>query len=111
MSTTDKPDFARLPIKWIQSGGVAVFDSRLGNGERCLLEQNTSLGALRLFISLCMLADYYTGQLKTTYPKLIALSGLSRPIVARSLKRLVEVGLLEKYNKPICEGTVLQMAG
>lgn len=111
MSTTDKPDFARLPIKWIQNGGVAVFDSRVGDGERCQLEQNKSLGALRLFISLCMLADYYTGQLKTTYPKLIALSGLSRPIVARSLKRLVEVGLLEKYDKPVCEGTVLQMAG
>ncbi|MBC3455903.1 MULTISPECIES: hypothetical protein [Pseudomonas] len=111
MRTQVKADFARLPIKWIQSGGVAVFDSRLGDGERCQLEQNKSLGALRLFISLCMIADYYTGQVKTTYPKLIALSGLSRPIVARSLKRLVEAGLLEKYDKPLREGTILQMAG
>lgn len=111
MSRTEKPDFARLPIKWIQSGGVAMFDSRVGDGKRCQLEQNKSIGALRLFLSLCMLADYYTGKLKTTYPKLIALSGLSRPIVARSLRRLVELGLLEKYDKPVCEGTLLQMAG
>nr|WP_288466196.1 hypothetical protein [uncultured Pseudomonas sp.] len=76
-----------------------------------MLEQNRSIGALRLYISLCMLANYYTGQLSTTYPKLIALSGLSRPIVARSLKRLVEMGLLEKFDKPLREGTVLQMAG
>ncbi|MEE1865382.1 hypothetical protein [Pseudomonas auratipiscis] len=111
MSTQDKGDFARLPIKWIQGGSVAAFDSRVDGGARCLLEQNTSLGALRLYVSLCMIANYYTGQVTTTYPKLIALSGLSRPIVARSLKRLVEVGLLEKYGKPLREGTVLQMAG
>jgi len=111
MSIHVKADFARLPIKWIQSGGVAAFDSRVGDEARCALQQNTSIGALRLFVSLCMLADYYTGQVKTTYPKLIALSGLSRPIVARSLKRLVDEGMLEKYDTPVREGTILQMAG
>ncbi|SDV08902.1 hypothetical protein SAMN04490181_4557 [Pseudomonas brenneri] len=52
MSIHVKADFARLPIKWIQSGGVAAFDSRVGDEARCALQQNTSIGALRLFVSL-----------------------------------------------------------
>ncbi|WP_369988848.1 hypothetical protein [Pseudomonas xanthosomatis] len=111
MSTNETADFARLPIKWIQGGGVAAFDNRVGEEARSRTQQNSSITALRLFISLCMLANYHTGQVRTTYPKLIALSGMSRPIVARSLKRLVEEGLLEKVEKPIREGTLLQLAG
>lgn len=111
MSITTRADFARLPIKWIQSGRVAVFDSRVGDEPRNRAQQNSSIAALRLFVSLCMLADYYTGQVKTTYPQLIALSGLSRPIVARALRRLEEEGLLKKSGKPIREGSILQLAG
>ncbi|WP_223434174.1 MULTISPECIES: hypothetical protein [unclassified Pseudomonas] len=111
MSSSETVDFARLPIKWIQSGGVTVFDSRVGEESKNRVQQNSSIAALKLFISLCMLADYHSGQLATTYPKLIALSGLSRPIVARALKRLIQEGLLEKVEKPIRQGTILQMAG
>lgn len=111
MSTKETADFARLPIKWIQGGGVAAFDSRVGEEARSRPLQNSSISTLRLFISLCMIANYHTGQVRTTYPKLIALSGMSRPIVARSLKRLVQEKLLEKIDKPIREGTILQLAG
>lgn len=105
------PAFARLPIKWIQSGELANFDSRVEGQAISRFEQNSSIAALRLFVSLCMIADYHSGQIKTTYPRLIALSGLSRPIIARALRRLVKEGLLEKIVKPIREGTALQMAG
>lgn len=111
MKPTVLPAFARLPIKWIQSGEVAKFDSRIDGQAISRTEQNSSIAALRLFVSLCMIADYHSGQVKTTYPRLIALSGLSRPIVARALKRLVKERLLEKIEKPIREGTALQMAG
>lgn len=111
MKPADLPAFARLPIKWIQNAGIAVFDSRIGDQPRSRAEQNSSIAALRLFVSLCMVADYHSGEIKTTYPKLIALSGLSRPIVAGALKRLVQEGLLKKIEKPIREGTALQLAG
>jgi len=111
MKPADLPAFARLPIKWIQNAGIAVFDSRIGGQPRSRAEQNSSIAALRLFVSLCMVADYRSGQVETTYPKLIALSGLSRPIVAGALKRLVQEGLLKKIDKPIREGTALQLAG
>ncbi|MFQ6575292.1 hypothetical protein [Pseudomonas sp. UM16] len=111
MSTTETKDFARLPIRWIQKEGVAAFDSRVGEDARNRAQQNSSIAALKLFICLCMLADYHSGKLNTTYPKLIALSGLSRPIVAKALKRLEKESLLEKVDKPIREGTTLQMAG
>ncbi|MDX9668622.1 hypothetical protein QMK50_27125 [Pseudomonas sp. P5_152] len=109
--SNETTDFARLPIKWIQGGGVAAYDSRVGDEARNRPQQNSSIAALRLFVSLCMIADYQSGQVKTTYPKLIALSGLSRPIVARALKRLVLEGMLHKVDKPIRQGTILQMAG
>ncbi|WAB99737.1 hypothetical protein OSW16_08885 [Pseudomonas putida] len=111
MPRKENADFARLPIKWIQGGGITAFDSRVGDDARTRALQNASIAALRLFISLCMLADYHTGQVRTTYPKLIALCGMSRPIVARSLKRLVQEGLLKKIDSPIREGTVLQLSG
>ncbi|WP_447649152.1 hypothetical protein [Pseudomonas abietaniphila] len=111
MKSIELPAFARLPIKWIQNAGVAVFDSRVTGQPRSRAQQNSSIAALKLFVSLCMIADYHSGQVETTYPKLIALSGLSRPIVAGALKRLVQEGLLEKIDKPIREGTALQLAG
>lgn len=111
MKTSELPPFARLPIKWIQGGGIAVFDSRIEDQARSRAHQNSSIAALKLFVSLCMVANYHSGQVDTTYPKLIALSGMSRPIVAGALKRLVQERLLEKIDKPIREGTALQLAG
>ncbi len=86
----DLPRFARLPIKWIQEGGLVALGNRADREapiSRPL--QNCSLAALKLFLCLCMRADFNTGSLSTTYPQLIALSGMSRPLVARALKRLV----------------------
>ncbi|QOF85566.1 hypothetical protein [Pseudomonas sp. EGD-AKN5] len=73
--------------------------------------QNCSLAALKLFICLCMRADFNTGSLSTTYPQLMALSGMSRPLVARALKRLISEKLVSKVDKPLREGTELKLAG
>lgn len=58
-----------------------------------------------------MRADFNTGSLSTTYPQLIALSGMSRPLVARALKRLVSEALVSKIDKPLREGTELKLSG
>lgn len=110
--TADLPRFARLPIRWIQEGNLVAFGNRPSQGapvSRPL--QNCSLAALKLFICLCMRADFSTGALSTTYPQLMALSGMSRPLVARALKRLISEKLVSKVDKPLREGTELKLAG
>lgn len=114
-TATKRPEvslFSKMPIKWIQDGGLARFASRpTPTAEKDLKLQNGSISALKLYMTLCMKATFSTGEVKTTYRKLIALSGMSRPIVAGALQRLVDEDLITKRSKSLREGSVIYING
>lgn len=104
--------FSKMPIKWIQDGGLVNFGNRsTPMAEKELKLQNGSIAALKLYMTLCLKATFGTGEVKTTYNKLIALSGMSRPVVARALKRLVDEELITKKSKSLCEGSSIYING
>jgi len=104
--------FSKIPIKWIQDGGLAGFSSRpTATAPKDLKLQNACISALKLYMTLCMKATFGTGEVKTTYPKLIALSGMSRPTIARALQRLVDEGLITKRSKSLREGSQIYING
>jgi len=104
--------FSKMPIKWIQDGGLVSFSSRpTATASKDSKLQNACISALKLYMTLCMKTTFGTGEVKTTYPKLIALSGMSRPTIARALKRLVDEGLITKRSKSLREGSQIYING
>lgn len=124
-----KSEWAKLPLRWIHAGGLASFtDMKLKRtpvpenlrwmgreGTEAWLHdketRNTCIAALRLYLVLCCRADFKTGVAAVTYPELIKLARMARPIVARSIKRLVEAGLIQKKKQPRKEGSVIIIEG
>lgn len=104
--------FAKMPIKWIQEGGLKAFGNRPAPDDAIdLKHQNGSITALKLYMTLCIKATFQTGEVKTTYSQLISLSGMSRPVIARSLKRLVDAGLITKMSTSLRQGSVIYING
>ena len=104
--------FSKMPIKWIQEGGLKAFSNRsTPSGVIDLKHQNGSISALKLYMTLCIKTTFGTGEVKTTYNKLIALSGMSRPIIAKALKRLVDAELITKKSKTLRQGSVIYING
>jgi hypothetical protein len=104
--------FSKMPIKWIQDGELVKFGNRpTPTAKKALKLQNGSIAALKLYMTLCIKTTFGTGEVNTTYNKLIALSGMSRPVIARALKRLVEEGLITKKSQSLCEGSSIYING
>lgn len=121
------PLWAKMPIEWIQSDGLRKFKSMTieqptaddGSKQRARrklevpdrLERNRSIAALKLYIAICIRTDFHTGQAKTSYDELITLTGMSRPIVARSLKQLEEQGRITRTEQSLRSGTLIYVCG
>lgn len=98
MSKTPEPKlrWAKMPNRWIMRGGLKNFGERDGEGQVDLTALNTSLAALKVYLAICTRAEYKSGVVKTTYPELCALAGLSRNVIARSLQVLEENGCIRR---------------
>ncbi|HGP1218874.1 MarR family transcriptional regulator [Pseudomonas aeruginosa] len=118
--TKKKSEWAKLPLRWIHKGGLQTFTdmklkkTRVPEGQEwteALLHdreaRNTCIAALRLYLVLCCRADYKSGEAAVTYPELMKLAQMSRPIVARSITRLVTAGLIRKKEQTRKEGSVI----
>lgn len=123
--TKKKSEWAKLPLRWIHEGGLVTFTdtklkkTRVSADERWTGREwteawlhdkearNTCIAALRLYLVLCCRADYKSGEAAVTYPELMKLAHMSRPIVARSIKRLVTAGLIRRKEQPRKEGSVI----
>ncbi|MEN5042906.1 MarR family transcriptional regulator [Pseudomonas koreensis] len=121
------PLWAKLPIEWIQADELRNFKSttleqqtveegaqrktrrRLEVPDRA--ERNRSIAALKLYIAICIRTDFHTGQAKTSYDELITLTGMSRPVVARSLKQLEEMGRITRTEQSLRSGTLIYVCG
>lgn len=77
--------WAKLPSAWIEAGGLQAFRwSAKGGGAN-----GDNIAALMTLIVLAHHADEQAGDVKLTYDELEALTGLSRPKLARGLELLV----------------------
>ena len=123
--TKRKSEWAKLPLRWIHEGGLVTFTDmklkkmRVPEDQRWMGREwtetwlhdketrNTCIAALRLYLVLCCRADYKSGEAAVTYPELMKLAHMSRPIVARSITRLVTAGLIRKKEQHRKEGSVI----
>lgn len=117
------PLWAKLPIHWIQQHGLRMFTSTVLNepatrsksGQRIpepdRTERNRSIAALKLYMAICIRTDFHTGKAKTSYEELITLTGMSRPVIARSLKRLEELGRITRAEQSLRSGTLIYVCG
>ncbi|MCQ3032562.1 helix-turn-helix domain-containing protein [Pseudomonas syringae] len=98
MSKTPLPElrWAKMPNRWAMQGGLKRFGERDGNAQVDLTVLNTSLAALKVYLAICTRAKYETGVVKTTYPELCRLAGLSRNVIARSLQVLEDNGYIRR---------------
>jgi hypothetical protein len=117
------PLWAKLPIHWIQQHGLRRFsstvlkeakaESKNGRGvpEPDRAERNHSIAALKLYMAICIRTDFHTGEANTSYEELITLTGMSRPVIARSLKRLEELGRITRTKQSLRSGTLIYVCG
>ncbi|MGO4308532.1 MarR family transcriptional regulator [Pseudomonas sp. KB_15] len=121
------PLWAKLPIEWIQADELRKFKSTtvkqqaveegpLRRARRRLevpdrAERNRSIAALKLYIAICIRTDFHTGQAKTSYDELITLTGMSRPVIARTLKQLEELGRITRTEQSLRSGTLIYVCG
>lgn len=108
-----KSEWAKLPIRWIHEGALVDFRGRSTRpSSRLFLHlvqpevdapalRNESLAALKLFLVLCCRADFSTGMAKVTYTELCKLGVMSRAVVARSLLRLENAGLIARETRAV----------
>lgn len=113
--TKQVSEWAKMPIGWIQGGGLSAFTNRsldwMGQERFSRKQQNESIAALKLYLVLCIRTDYETGFAKVTYEELVRLSGMSKPIVASSLKKLEAENLIRRKPQPLREGSSIYLEG
>ncbi|VXC38488.1 conserved hypothetical protein [Pseudomonas sp. 8BK] len=114
MSEQRIPEWSKVPIVWIQKGGLTSFSARnpkvpFASDEKGLI--NSSIAALRLYLVICCSADFRTGLAQVTYDRLVKLAHLSRPIVSKGLKRLEAEGLIRRIAQPLKKGTMISITG
>lgn len=106
------PLWAKMPTRWIHNHGLNAFTNRdPDSGELSTVVQNESIGALKLYMALCIRADFNTGMVKTTYDKLVELTGMSRAVIARSLDGLERRKLIRREVKSLREGSLIFIEG
>ena len=80
--------FRKLPTWWLREGlGMKRFR---GGGEA-----GTSIAALKCLLAITLESDGENREARVSYSALMDLTGLSRPMVARGVKRLEEEGITE----------------
>ncbi|KIU53304.1 MULTISPECIES: hypothetical protein [Pseudomonas] len=116
-----KSEWAKLPIRWIHEGALVDFRGRSTRpSSRLFLHlvqpevdapalRNESLAALKLFLVLCCRADFSTGMAKVTYTELCKLGVMSRAVVARSLLRLENAGLIARETRALKSGSLIKI--
>ncbi|BCS42453.1 MULTISPECIES: hypothetical protein [Pseudomonas] len=91
--------WAKMPNRWVMGGGLAGFSDRNGAGKLDVTHLNSSIAALKVYLAVCTRAKYETGIARTTYPELSELVGMSRSVIARSL-RILEAHQLLRRDSP-----------
>lgn len=109
-------DWAKLPIDWIREGGLAKFADEAYSLKTLWMKEdrsarNVCISSLKLYLALCCRADFTTGNASVTYEELIRLTGLSRPTVSRSLKRLETEKLIQRKAQALRKGSSIQIFG
>lgn len=110
--TKEVPLWAKLPIAWIQRNELEEFSNRGGWAYLpSRSERNKSIAALKLYVALCIRADFHTGTVVTTYDELITLTGMSRPIIANALKVLESRKRISRTAQSLRAGTTIYISG
>lgn len=119
-------EWAKLPLRWIHSNGLTRFSDRMIKSvpahpqfpvvtvERPVdveAMRNECIAALRLYLVLCCQATFNDGVVGTTYPKLMQLAKMSRPVVAKGLARLEQERLISRKKQPRKMGSALTIEG
>ncbi|MBR7200324.1 winged helix-turn-helix transcriptional regulator [Pseudomonas sp. 14A] len=109
-------DWAKLPIDWIREGGLGKFEDESYSLKSLWMTEdksarNVCISSLKLYLALCCRADFPTGNASVTYEELIRLTGLSRPTVAKALKRLETEELIQRKAQALRKGSSIQICG
>ncbi|WP_065948575.1 winged helix-turn-helix transcriptional regulator [Pseudomonas sp. 1 R 17] len=73
--------------------------------------RNLCISSLKLYLALCCRTDFTTGNATVTYEDLIRLTDLSRPTVAKALKRLEAEGLIQRKAQALRRGANIMICG
>jgi hypothetical protein len=84
-------DWVRLPVPWVEKGGLKAFQWSAGQGSDCT-------AALMTLIALAHCADPETGVAKVTYDDLCHATGLSRAKLSSGLGVLQENALVKRWH-------------
>ncbi|MEO6676905.1 MAG: hypothetical protein ABIO21_05975 [Pseudomonas sp.] len=99
--------WAKMPNRWVMGGGLAGFSDRNGAGKLDVTHLNSSIAALKIYLAVCTRAKYETGIARTTYPELSELVGMSRSVIARSLRILEAHQLLRRDSPNSRSGSII----
>ena len=81
--------FSKCPTWWVRDEELGI--KKFGGGKNA----GTSISALKCILGISASIDFWTRKAKLSISDLEALTGLSRPMVIRGLKELVELGIVE----------------
>ena len=81
--------FSKCPTWWVRDGQLGI--QKFGGGKNA----GANIAALKCILGISTSIDFWTRKAKLSISDLEALTGLSRPMVIRGLKGLVELGIVE----------------
>jgi len=82
--------FSKCPTWWVRQKGMIDFLGGQSSG--------TSIAALKCLIAISTAIDFWTRKTQLSLSDLETLTGLSRPMVGKGIKRLVELGIVVVDN-------------
>ena len=80
--------FSKCPTWWVRNDDLGL--KKFSGGKNA----GTSISALKCILGISVSIDFWTRKAKLSVSDLEALTGLSRPMVIRGLKELVELGIV-----------------
>lgn len=80
--------FSKCPTWWVRDDDLGL--KKFSGGKNA----GTSISALKCILGISVSIDFWTRKAKLSISDLEALTGLSRPMVIRGLKELVELGIV-----------------
>jgi len=81
--------FSKCPTWWVRDGQLGI--QKFGGGKNA----GANIAALKCILGISTSIDFWTRKAKLSISDLEALTGLSRPMVIRGLKGLVELGIVK----------------